>query len=96
VHRLAARRAGASHHRNHRRLPRQGSHAQKPILEGEFPLDGSRFAGQLPPVVPAPTFAIRKKAVAIFTLAQYVERGIMTAGQRESMIEASARTGTSW
>src|SRR6476469_462814 len=24
----------------------------KPILEGEFPLDGSRFAGQLPPVVP--------------------------------------------
>lgn len=49
----------------------------RPILEGEFPLDGSRFAGQLPPVVPAPTFAIRKKAVAIFTLEQYVERGIM-------------------
>ncbi|QSQ54824.1 Flp pilus assembly complex ATPase component TadA (plasmid) [Xanthomonas translucens pv. undulosa] len=55
----------------------------KPILEGELPLDGSRFAGQLPPVVPAPTFAIRKKAVAIFTLDQYVERGIMTAQQRE-------------
>lgn len=49
----------------------------KPILEGEFPLDGSRFAGQLPPVVPAPTFAIRKKAVAIFTLDQYVENGII-------------------
>lgn len=54
----------------------------KPILEGELPLDGSRFAGQLPPVVPAPTFAIRKKAVAIFTLDQYVERGIMTAAAR--------------
>ncbi len=29
-----------------------------PILEGEFPIDNSRFAGQIPPVVPAPTFAI--------------------------------------
>src|SRR3990167_5950802 len=44
----------------------------KPIIEGELPLDGSRFAGQLPPIVPAPTFAIRKKAIAIFTLEQYV------------------------
>lgn len=62
----------------------------RPILEGEFPLDGSRFAGQLPPVVPAPTFAIRKKPVAIFTLEQYVERAIMTAQQRETLI-ASVR-----
>lgn len=60
----------------------------KPILEGEWPLDGSRFAGQLPPVVPAPTFAIRKKAVAIFTLDQYVECGIMTAQQRIILIAA--------
>ncbi|MES2264572.1 MAG: P-type conjugative transfer ATPase TrbB [Pseudomonadota bacterium] len=51
----------------------------KPTLEGELPLDGSRFAGQLPPVVPFPTFAIRKKAIAIFTLDQYVANGIMTA-----------------
>ncbi|PLY11736.1 MAG: P-type conjugative transfer ATPase TrbB [Sedimenticola sp.] len=61
---------------------------QKPILEGELPLDGSRFAGQLPPVVPAPTFAIRKKAVAIFTLDQYVESGVMTGQQRDVLIEA--------
>lgn len=61
---------------------------QKPILEGELPLDGSRFAGQLPPVVPAPTFAIRKRAVAIFTLAQYVEDSVMTAGQRDALVEA--------
>ncbi len=54
-----------------------------PILEGEFPLDGSRFAGQLPPIVPAPTFAIRKKAVAIFTLDQYVAAGIMTLAQKK-------------
>lgn len=61
---------------------------QKPILEGELPLDGSRFAGQLPPVVPAPTFAIRKRALAIFTLDQYVETGVMTAGQRDVLKEA--------
>ena len=61
---------------------------QKPILEGELPLDGSRFAGQLPPVVPAPTFAIRKKAVAIFTLDQYVDSGAMTVRQRDVLIQA--------
>ena len=59
-----------------------------PLLEGEFPLDGSRFAGQLPPVVPAPTFAIRKRAVAIFTLPEYVESGILSAEQRDVIIEA--------
>lgn len=63
---------------------------QKPILEGELPLDGSRFAGQLPPVVPAPTFAIRKKAVAIFTLEQYVDQGIMTPEQKASLVAAVA------
>ena len=63
----------------------------KPTLEGELPLDGSRFAGQLPPIVSAPTFAVRKKASAVFTLAQYVEAGIMTEGQREAVCEAVAR-----
>jgi len=53
----------------------------KPIIEGEFPLDGSRFAGQLPPIVLSPTFAIRKKAIAIFTLEQYVEQTMMTVKQ---------------
>lgn len=60
----------------------------KPLLEGELPIDGSRFAGQIPPVVPSPTFAIRKKAVAIFTLDQYVENGVMTAQQRDVLMDA--------
>ena len=63
---------------------------QKPILEGELPLDGSRFAGQLPPVVHAPTFAIRKKATAIFTLEHYRADGILTDAQRLSIIQAVA------
>ena len=61
---------------------------KKPLLEGELPLDGSRFAGQLPPVVSSPTFAIRKRAVSIFTLEDYVEAGIMTKHYREVLIEA--------
>jgi P-type conjugative transfer ATPase TrbB len=61
-----------------------------PLLEGEFPLDGSRFAGQLPPTVTAPTFAIRRKATAVFTLSQYVEAGIMTPEQRDAIVRAVA------
>jgi type IV secretion system protein TrbB len=59
-----------------------------PMLEGELPLDGSRFAGQLPPVVAAPTFAVRKRASSVFTLAQYVEQGIMTPEQKEILCGA--------
>ena len=60
----------------------------KPMLEGELPLDGSRFAGQLPPVVSSPTFAIRKKAISVFTLDEYVLSGIMTAAQCKVMKKA--------
>ena len=52
-----------------------------PTIECEFPLDGSRFAGQIPPVVPEVVFAIRKKAVSVFTLDDYVQAGIMTPAQ---------------
>src|SRR5438132_8119862 len=53
-----------------------------PMLEGELPLDGSRFAGQLPPIVSAPTFAVRKRASSVFTLAQYVVHGIIMHTQK--------------
>lgn len=59
-----------------------------PILEGELPLDGSRFEGLLPPIVGHPTFTIRKKASVVFTLGQYVEQGIMTPEQ-QAAIEAA-------
>lgn len=61
-------------------------------LEGEFPLDGSRFAGGMPPASsPGPYFNIRKKASSIFTLAQYVESGAMTEAQRQAICEAVAQ-----
>lgn len=61
-----------------------------PLLEGEVPLDNSRFAGQLSPVVSGPTFAIRKKAVSIFTLQDYVDKGVMTPQQMQVIIDAVA------
>nr|WP_206245901.1 P-type conjugative transfer ATPase TrbB [Novosphingobium terrae] len=61
------------------------------ILECEWPLDGSRFAGQIPPLVSKPSFAIRKKAVSIFTLDQYVANGVMNDAQRTIIIDAVKR-----
>ncbi len=59
-----------------------------PFLECELPVDGSRFAGQLPPLVSGPTFAIRKKASRIFLLNEYVEKGVMSACQAEYICRA--------
>lgn len=53
--------------------------AQNPIIEGELPLDGSRFEGLIPPVVSNPSFAIRKKAAAVFSIEQYIAEGILPA-----------------
>ncbi|SOD18113.1 type IV secretion system protein VirB11 [Nitrosomonas ureae] len=59
-----------------------------PMIEGEFPLDNSRFAGQLPPIVSSPTFAIRKKAIKIFILEQYVETGVLSPRHSDVIKEA--------
>ncbi|OYU70429.1 MAG: P-type conjugative transfer ATPase TrbB [Alphaproteobacteria bacterium PA2] len=56
-------------------------HAGQPRVSAELPETGERFEGLLPPVVAAPTFAIRKPAVAVFGLGDYVAAGIMTEGQ---------------
>jgi len=61
---------------------------EKPTIECELPLDGSRFAGQIPPVVPAPAFAVRKRASRVFTLDQYVEARILTPEQKNSLCDA--------
>ena len=52
---------------------------RSPIVEGEFPLDGSRFEGTFPPIVgPGPSFSLRKKASRVFTLAEYAAAGSLT------------------
>lgn len=56
-------------------------HAGSPRVSAELPGTGERFEGLLPPVVAAAAFAIRKPAVAVFTLLDYVAAGIMSAEQ---------------
>ena len=53
-------------------------HARNPRVSAELPESGERFEGLLPPVVMAPAFAIRKPAVAVFTLDDYVRDNILT------------------
>lgn len=63
-------------------------HPGSPRVSAELPETGERFEGLLPPVVAAPSFAIRKPAVAVFTLEDYAAAGIMTAGQADVLRQA--------
>ncbi|RUV32454.1 P-type conjugative transfer ATPase TrbB [Mesorhizobium sp. M5C.F.Ca.IN.020.32.2.1] len=63
-------------------------HAGAPRVSAELPGTGERFEGLLPPVVAAPAFAIRKPAVAVFTLGDYVAGGIMSAAQADALRQA--------
>jgi type IV secretion system protein VirB11 len=65
-------------------------HAGAPRVSAELPETGERFEGLLPPVVAAPAFAIRKPAVAVFTLDDYVAASIMTDNQASALRTAVA------
>lgn len=61
---------------------------EEPLLEGELPPDGARFAGQLPPVTTAPSFSIRRAAVTELRLGDYVEQGSLLPDQYRALREA--------
>ncbi|MGV7215165.1 P-type conjugative transfer ATPase TrbB [Bradyrhizobium sp. UFLA05-112] len=63
----------------------QEVHAGAPRVSAELPETGERFEGLLPPVVTAPAFAIRKPAVAVFSLGDYVAAGIITSDQADAL-----------
>lgn len=65
-------------------------HAGAPRVSAELPETGERFEGVLPPVVAAPAFAIRKPAVAVFTLDDYVASEVMTPEQARVLRAAVA------
>jgi type IV secretion system protein VirB11 len=65
-------------------------HAGAPRVSAELPENGERFEGLLPPIVRAPSFAIRKPATAVFTLGDYAASGIITEAQRAYLAEAVA------
>ena len=61
--------------------------ADHPRISAELP-GGERFEGLIAPVVTAPSFAIRKPAVAVFRLDAYVAAGVMTERQADGLREA--------
>jgi type IV secretion system protein TrbB len=63
-------------------------HSAAPRVSAELPESGERFEGLLPPIVAAPAFAIRKPAVAVFTLDDYVAAGIMSADEADVLRRA--------
>jgi len=65
-------------------------HTRSPRVSAELPETGERFEGLLPSVVAAPAFAIRKPAVAVFSLNDYVAASIMYAEQAETLRAAVA------
>lgn len=67
------------------------AHGGRPRISAELPLTGERFEGLLPPLVRAPCFAIRKAAVAIFSLDDYVAAEVMSAGQARILAAAVGR-----
>lgn len=66
----------------------QECHRERPVVSAELPESGERFEGLLPPVAPAPCFAIRKPARVLYRLSDYVEARIMTPLQAKALREA--------
>jgi type IV secretion system protein TrbB len=59
-----------------------------PEVSCELPESGARFQGWLPPVVVEPTFTIRKKAIQVFSLDDYVKADSLSAKQAAMLSDA--------
>lgn len=60
----------------------------KPSCSGTLPYWGARVQGLVPPAVPAPTFSIRKPALLLFSLDDYVSKGVLTEAQKDALTRA--------
>jgi P-type conjugative transfer ATPase TrbB len=67
---------------------RREVHAQAPIVSAELPESGERFEGVMPPVAPAPCFAVRKPADVLYRLADYVAARIMSGAQARVLAQS--------
>lgn len=63
-------------------------HRGRPLLSAELPETGERFEGVLPPASPAPAFALRKRAVGIIPLEDYVRDDVLAEGQADFLRSA--------
>jgi type IV secretion system protein VirB11 len=64
---------------------RREVHDKAPIVSAELPETGERFEGVMPPVAPAPCFAVRKPADVLYRIADYVIAGIMSSAQAAAL-----------
>lgn len=64
---------------------RREVHDKAPIVSAELPDTGERFEGVMPPVAPAPCFAVRKPADVLYRLDDYVAAKIMSGLQAASL-----------
>lgn len=60
----------------------------RPALAAILPNSAARVQALLPPLVPAPILAIRKRPTRIYRLADYVADGIATKKQAEALLDA--------
>src|SRR5271168_1156867 len=63
-------------------------HSGKPLLTAELPETGERFEAALPPVAVGPTFTLRKRAIGVIGLPDYVANGMMTETQSDYLCQA--------
>jgi type IV secretion system protein TrbB len=64
---------------------RREVHDKAPIVSAELPDSGERFEGVMPPLSPAPCFAVRKPAEVLYRLADYVAVRIMSPRQAQAL-----------
>ncbi|MGL5983379.1 MAG: P-type conjugative transfer ATPase TrbB [Cetobacterium sp.] len=62
-----------------------------PHLGGELPGTGFRFQIEIPPIVSNVSFNIRKKAIRVFSLNDYLESGTITERQKEIIEKAVSK-----
>ena len=61
----------------------------RPRISATLPETGERFQGAFMPIVSSPAFAIRKRPEVVFTLDDYVERGILDPAMAAVLREAA-------
>lgn len=62
----------------------------RPRISATLPETGERFQGAFMPIVASPAFAIRKRPEVVFTLDNYVERGIIAPAMAAVLRAAAA------
>ena len=62
----------------------------QPVLQAELDLFGGRIEGMRAPVVSAPSLTFRKKATQVYSLAEYVDSGRLSAARKRLLQTAIA------